>query len=154
MTNQDHEKLLAAVSKAVDWVCADHFPLHEAKRKYGAGALDYAVALGMFSHVAHLVGQETPGERIPHLLEGSVLMLGTFVSLACAHPAIKIPESMPFDKSQLWLAWMSATPRMINAALDKVLELMAGTGGITGIDGELADLLASPRMSWASRGDA
>ena len=154
MTNEEHERLIAAVSKAVDWVCADHFPLHEAKRKYGAGALDYVVAIGMFAHVAHMVGRESLDKRLPNLMEGSVLMLGTFASLACAHPAIKIPKSMAFDKSQMWLAWMSSTPKMINAALDKVLALMAGTGGITGVDSELADLIASPRMSWASRGDA
>lgn len=153
MTNEDHGKLLAAVGKAVDWVGEDTFKLHKIRLTKGVGSLDYAVAIGLHAQVAY-IAQQHEQSRMPNLMAGSFLSLATFVSLACAHPVIQIPKSMPYDKSQLWLAWSTATPNEVTAAIDRVLELLGAGTGITGVDADLADLMESPRMSWASRGDA
>lgn len=155
MTNDDHEQLLAAVGKAVDWVGEDAFSLHKVRLTEGVGSLDYAVAIGLYAQVAY-IGHQHLSERGPlrNLMAGSFLSLATFISLACAHPIIKIPKSMPYDKSQLWLAWATAEPEKINGALDKVLDLLDENSGVVKLDGEVADLLASPRFSPASRGDA
>jgi hypothetical protein len=155
MTNEDHEQLLAAVGRAVDWIGAKDFALHEARLTHGVGSLDYAVAIGLYAQVAY-IGQRHLIERgqLRNIMAGSIMSLATFVSLACAHPMIKIPKSMPYDKSQLWLAWATAEPEKVNAALDKVLDLLGENSGVVKLDGELADLLASPRFSPASHGDA